>query len=199
MTNIYYDTEFIDDGYTIEPISIGMITDDGSSLYRICASQETLQRASSIPWLYENVVTNLPVVLRRKGDTVVPVIDPEHPDFANLASLGDTATDVAEFILSQPKPRLWADYGAYDHVLLAQLFGPMIEMPKGIPWFTHDLRTLMEFAGVTHKELPKLEIPATGGRPHNALFDAMELQLRYRWIYNHCAEGHALEYIAEKM
>ena len=33
------------------------------------------------------------------------------------------------------------DYGAYDHVALAQLSGPMVLLPDGVPMWTNDLRT----------------------------------------------------------
>src|SRR5690606_36243012 len=72
---------------------------------------------------------------------------------------------------------LWADYCAYDHVALAQLWGPMIHLPKGIPMYTNDIQTYARLAGVSHKDLPK----ATGDE-HHALADAPNVWDRYTHI-----------------
>lgn len=42
------------------------------------------------------------------------------------------------------KLRFWAYYADYDHVALCWLFGKMIELPKGFPKYTHDLKQLMD-------------------------------------------------------
>lgn len=66
---IFFDTEFIEDGKTIDLISIGMVRDDGEELYlenREC----NLSRAS--PWVTENV---LPYLTGDKWDR--RLLDPE--------------------------------------------------------------------------------------------------------------------------
>ena len=54
------------------------------------------------------------------------------------------ACEVRDFILSTgpevPHVELWADWGAYDHVALCQLWGRMIDLPEGVPMWTNDLR-----------------------------------------------------------
>ena len=42
---------------------------------------------------------------------------------------------------------LWAWIAAYDHVVLAQLWGDMRALPRPIPRFTHELRQRWEDAG----------------------------------------------------
>src|SRR5262249_40241896 len=59
---------------------------------------------------------------------------------------------------------LWAWYAAYDHVVLAQLWGAMPALPRAIPRFTKDLRQLWDERGQ-----PKL--PDAIGR-HDGLCDA---------------------------
>jgi hypothetical protein len=59
---------------------------------------------------------------------------------------------------------LWADYCAYDHVALAQLWGAMPALPREIPRFTKDLRQLWDDRG-------RPPLPTMSGR-HDALVDA---------------------------
>ena len=180
---IYYDFEFIEDGYTIEPISLGMYRNDGAMLYLVNNSPVTMQRAISIPWLYEHVVTQLPYTLDidRNLHMIRPIPNREHPDFTALVNLSDMAVMAEEFILSTPDVELWADYAAYDHVTLCQLFGPMIELPDGIPMFTHEFQQKVRYSGVDMSQCPSYEDPR-GRIEHHAMYDAAELAHRDHWI-----------------
>jgi hypothetical protein len=60
---------------------------------------------------------------------------------------------------------LWAWFAAYDHVALAQLWGPMTALPRAIPRFTRELRQRWDDAG-----RPPLPPKPTGA--HDALVDA---------------------------
>lgn len=97
-----------------------------------------------------------------------------------MASRDAIADGVHDFIVGQPGPvELWADYGAYDHVVLAQLFGTMMDLPDGVPMFTHELRQLWEDAG--RPEEPEQQ------DEHNALADA-----RYGMaLWRLCQSGRA--------
>ena len=53
---------------------------------------------------------------------------------------------------------LWAWYAAYDHVVLAQLWGPMPALPREIPRFTKDLRQLWDDRG-----RPRCRTPTAAG------------------------------------
>jgi hypothetical protein len=70
---------------------------------------------------------------------------------------------------------LWAWVGAYDHVALCQLWGPMPGLPKGIPRFTRELRQLWEDRGS-----PRL--PPRHRDVHDALVDARDQLRRFRLI-----------------
>lgn len=41
------------------------------------------------------------------------------------------------------QPEFWADYGAYDWVVICSLFGTMMDLPKGYPMFCRDLQQLI--------------------------------------------------------
>jgi len=169
--NYFYDTEFLDDGTTIELISIGIVQDDGSEYYAVNSDMDE-KRLKDQRWLCENVIPHLPLagdgkVSRHTGgggwywslDTRSTVVKPkwvianEVRDFILCGTMGDRIS-------------LWADYAAYDHVALAQLWGPMMNLPDGIPMWTHDIQQLLETLPATFQK-PKQE-----SGEHNALADA---------------------------
>lgn len=158
---IFYDTEFLEDGNTIQLLSIGMVREDGKSYYGVVADPFLITQAARDSWLEKNVVSQLPY--RRYGD--VWDFNAGHEDYKALKFRWVIREDVKSFIMNTPAPELWAYYGAYDHVVLCQLFGRMIELPRGIPMFTNDLMTEINRAGN-----PRL--PDEPERLHNALADA---------------------------
>lgn len=162
MTKIYYDTEFIEDGKTIDLISIGMIAEDGREYYAVSDSFNW-RKFRKNPWLMENVLPGLPR-LPSELRSIYPkmLIDKSSPV---VKSRDRIANEVRRFISNTSKPELWAWYGAYDHVALCQLFGPMIKLPVGIPMFTNDLKQECERLG--NPDMPKQEVGN-----HNALYDA---------------------------
>lgn len=165
---IFHDWEFYEDGVRIYPISVGMVAEDGRELYRVNAEMPAPLIADR-PWLMENVVPHIPTRTDYVADKPVGVsLDWLAPEVRPLSVIRQ---DVLEFIVHTPDPELWAWYGAYDHVCLAQLFGPMVSMPQAIPWFTNDIRTLALLAD-SGAPLVQLEAPQHQGRQHHALDDA---------------------------
>ena len=55
-TRVWFDTEFIEDGRTIELVSIGMVREDGETYYAEVAGVD-YSRAD--PWLHANVFPHL--------------------------------------------------------------------------------------------------------------------------------------------
>lgn len=151
----FYDTEFHEDGKTIDLISIGIVAEDGREYYAVNRSADWL-RIKRHSWLMDNVVQHL-------------------PNSGTWKPKRQIAQEVKDFLLASTPPELWAWFCAYDHVVLAQLFGPMIDLPEGIPMYTHDLRALVDY-------LPDDELPKQAGGVHDALEDA-------RWVKQ--AHAHA--------
>ncbi|MEU3162218.1 3'-5' exoribonuclease domain-containing protein [Streptomyces griseoincarnatus] len=187
---IFYDTEFIDDGTTIDLVSIGMVREDGAELYAV-SSEFNVAKLKANPWLVDNVWPSLPT-RRHEGTRCAACrpsgpghLDLNHPDVRSRAQI---ARLVEDFILGPdhrttgelPDVELWAYYSAYDHVALAQLWGPMINLPQGIPMQTDDIVTLAKLAGLTPKDLPK---QADGH--HNALADARHNRVMADYIADH--------------
>ncbi|MEU6597860.1 hypothetical protein [Streptomyces flaveolus] len=170
---IFYDTEFIEDGRHIDLISIGMVAEDGREYYAV-NREMPVRKIRKHKWLVENVVPYLP---KGHGDARIHMpkrwlfhyADPVVKHRATIAK------QVAQFIQATPDPQLWAWYGAYDHVALAQLFGPMIDLPDGIPMWTNDLR----------QECERLGNPTLPEQPdgvHNALADARHNRVRAQYL-----------------
>jgi hypothetical protein len=181
----WYDTEFLEDGRTIELISIGIIAEDGREYYAV---NDELANSPARPfrgrlarrvkrhdWLMANVVPSLP---KPSGDWNIHMPKSWLFDFHNSAvkSLARIADEVASFLLADgAQPELWADYGAYDHVRLCQLWGRMIDLPSGIPMFTRDIQQEAARLGVE-------DLPQQDQGLHNALADARHCAVRWQYL-----------------
>lgn len=148
---IWYATDFLDDGLTIDLISIGMVAEDGRELYAV-SSEFDQSAVRQHGWLMANVWPSLPIRKNRLGERGMDRLDITHPDVRPRTQI---ARLVAEFILAAPNPELWAYYSAYHHVAVAQLFGSMRTLPDGVPMQTDDLVTEAKRLGLTTDELPK--------------------------------------------
>lgn len=126
---IFFDTEFIEDGKTIDLISIGMVREDGRRFY-VENSECDFSRSSD--WVKENVVPHL------SGGT-------------SLATRAEIREAVFDF--AGEKPEFWAYYADYDWVVLCQLFGRMIDLPEGWPMYCRDLKQLLD--GMGNPKVPK--------------------------------------------
>jgi hypothetical protein len=166
---VTYDFEFLEDGSTIDPISLGMVREDGSEYYAVFRDMP-FGPISRSPWLMVNVMPSLPV---RTGHS--DPWDRDHPDFKHVKSRDQIRQDVLRFLMETPNPSLWAWYAAYDHVVLAQLFGRMIDMPIGIPQRTNDIAQEWERLGYPI-------MPEQPGGNHNALQDARFNLVRMLWL-----------------
>lgn len=159
---IFYDTEFLENGSTIRLISIGMVREDGKSLYRVVQDYSVMRDVFYHPWLAANVAPSLPYEMTEDGVALIY----NHKDYRKVATKHKIAEDVKNFVLSTPNPELWAYYGAYDHVALCQLFGRMIDLPAGFPMYTNDLKSEIVRLGNPY-------YPEQQEGHHNALSDAI--------------------------
>ncbi|KAB7761207.1 3'-5' exoribonuclease domain-containing protein [Mycolicibacterium mucogenicum] len=179
MTVYCYDTEFLDDGRTIELISIGIVADDGREYYAANSDMQMERiKEPANAWLVRNVLPHLPIVGRAALERYLAHPQGQHPKPSiSTVDLDRTSTlvkpkwvianEVREFLLADGDDvELWAYYAAYDHVALAQLWGPMMNLPKGIPMWTHDLMQLLEQLS------DGFVMPEQVGDEHHALADA---------------------------
>ncbi|MFI0406615.1 hypothetical protein [Actinomadura sp. 3N508] len=169
---IYYDCEFIEAGpdHPIELVSIGLVADDGREFYAVSSEFDT-RRLLANPWLVANVWPSLPQRQDPPGHRCRCIhghLDLDHPDVQPRAQI---ASAVHTFIAATPDPVLCAWYGAYDHVVLCQLWGSMVDLPPGVPMWTYDLRQETERLG-------NPQLPEQPEGLHNALADARHNKVR---------------------
>lgn len=156
MTRWFYDTEFHEDGKTIDLISIALVSDTGGEYYAV-SNQFDEERCNE--WVKANVLPHL-------------------PPRETWKSRQQIAEEIRALLLANgDKPELWAYFGDYDHVALCQLYGRMIDLPKGFPFFTLDLKQMMRAHAVSKEQLP-----AQSGTEHDALADARWNLAAYRWM-----------------
>jgi hypothetical protein len=163
----FYDTEFIEDGRTIELISIGVVAEDGREYYAVSTEFDP-ERAGS--WVRANVLPKLPPPASQLWRSRSRI----RADLEEFFGVSGVSGVVAHG--PGPDPiELWAWVAAYDHVALCQLWGSMPALPRAIPRFTRELRQLWEDRGS-----PRM--PPRPRDAHDALVDAREQLRRYRLI-----------------
>lgn len=172
----WYDTEFLEDGRTIELISIGILAEDGREYYAVVKDADW-KRINKDEWLRRNVLVSLP---RFYGDARLHYSSRRNPmsldfgarEFKPRAVIAD---EVSSFLSAGERAELWADYGAYDHVVLCQLWGRMIDLPDGLPMYTNDIQQEARRLGVT-------DLPQQADGLHNALADARHCRERWQFL-----------------
>jgi len=170
---VFYDTEFHENGVKrpIEFISIGMVRDDGEEYYAI-STAVMWHAVYQHEWLRNNVLTQLPGKVKSYGNgggTFEP--DLSTGLFKPRAQIAQEVADFCYVAYGQKRDdtRLYADFGGYDHVVLAQLFGTMMDLPDHMPMFTRD------FQQINAMLRPGYTPPPQASDEHHALADA-------RWL-----------------
>lgn len=168
LTRYTYGTEFLDDGKTIELISIGIVCLDDARQYYAVNRGADWTRIMKTPWLVKNVVPHLPTLsddqwfqLFLDGAGPLDISDP------HVKWKSDIAREVCDFFYADGRgeDRKRRELWAYDHVALAQLWGPMMDLPRGIPMFTRDIKDWA--IRLDDPKLPKQE-----DEEHSAIADA---------------------------
>ena len=166
----FYDLEFLEDGETIDLISIGIVDSNGREYYAVNGDMD-IDRIHRHEWLRENVVPHLPLT---RGHVTFTGRDWDLDwDSGCVKDQWQIAQEVSDFLIPDEEGlQLWADYGAYDHVRLMQLWGPMIEKPEHLPMWTHDLQQYAESV-CNRFEVDIQPQPRADRTAHNALHDAL--------------------------
>jgi hypothetical protein len=152
----FYDTEFIEDGTTIDLVSIGVVDERGREFYAVSTEFNPTKAG---PWVRDHVLDKLP--------------SPADPAWCDRATI---RTNLLRFLQrDRERVELWAWFAAYDHVALAQLWGDMPALPRELPRFTRELRQRWEDVG-------KPALPPPPSDAHDALADARHNLVRWRVI-----------------
>lgn len=177
---LYLDTEFSEDGWTIDLISIALVSETGQEFYRQNASAD-LRAANQ--WVRDNVIPRLwPCPQNIPGPRHIygPCVDPT----CVWRPRRKIADELLRWVLQQcterasPGLEFWGYYADYDWVALCQLFGRMVDLPSGWPMYCRDLKQLAD-------DLGNPLLPAEGKNEHNALSDARWNRLAHEFLMQH--------------
>lgn len=127
----WFDTEFIEDGRTIDLVSIGIVSEDGRRYYAVSSEFDPNKACQ---WVKDNVLNQLLTWEYRKPRVQI-------------------AQEIREFV--GEKPEFWAYYGAYDWVSLCQLYGTLMQLPDGWPKYCRDLKQWCDM--LDNPKLPEQE------------------------------------------
>ena len=148
----FLDTEFIEDGKTIDLMSIGIVREDGKTYYAESFECD-LNKASQ--WVQDNVIPHL------KGKQFIK-------------QRKTIKQDILNFVKGDEHIEFWGYFAAYDWVVFCQLFGRMIDLPADFPFYCNDFKQVMH-----EHNIKKEDLNIINQQEHNALSDAQELQDMY--------------------
>lgn len=146
---IFVDTEFIEDGKTIDLISIGLVREDGNHVYLI---SNEFDESKASDWVRINVLSKITA-----------------NELANAVSRATIAEVILRF--AGESPEFWGYYADYDWVAICQLYGTMMQLPNGWPMFCMDLKQEAVRRGVC--------LPKQPPGQHRAIDDAFWVKHAY--------------------
>jgi hypothetical protein len=161
--NIFFDTEFHDDGNNVELISIGLVSETGHTYY---AENAEYDRSRATDWLKDNVIPHLgnnPKPLKQIRHEIIYWIQKE---------LNNFHYDTINF---------WAFFSTWDWYLFVRTVssnGLLMGLPAEYPQFCNDLQSYATFLG---KPYSRFEISHTL-EDHHALNDARWNKLYYDYL-----------------
>jgi hypothetical protein len=161
---VFFDTEFTDLKQQATLISIGLISETEHTFYAEFNDYPAEQVSA---WVAEHVV---PYLQYPKLSSLTPPLSLQSHGMKASRPVIRVALD--QWLAQFDQVEMWADYPAYDWVLLSDLFGGSLNLPPHISRNAFDLATLLKVAGID----PTCDRKALCNRPdatlHNALDDA---------------------------
>lgn len=146
---VFIDSEFIEDGLTISPVSLAFVKEGGESLYIVI---QGCDYSKANAWVRANVLPNL---MRSQSLMLLTV---------------EEARDVIVSFVGRD-PEFWGYYCDYDWVMLCQVFGDMGALPASWPEFCLDLKQRLYEMSVLYPGCHGIR-SVEGSVAHNALSDA---------------------------
>lgn len=116
----FLDTEFIEQPYTIQLISIGIVCEDGREYYAISSE---FDESLANDWVKEHVISRLEPIERKP--------------------LKQIKQEILDFVIDK-KPEFWGYYADYDWVAFCWIFGRMVDLPKHFPMYCRDIKQLAD-------------------------------------------------------
>ncbi|MEU8545357.1 hypothetical protein AB0C52_36060 [Streptomyces sp. NPDC048717] len=177
-----YDCEFIEEPGRRDLISIGLVGPDEKTYYAV-NSKIPVGRIRRHPWLMANVVPHLPgsradlAHPRRPWPRRPRLFAPYAPEVKPPQQI---AAEGLNFLRSYPRGcELYGWCPAFDHVVLAWLWGTMADPPEGVPWCTRDIGQDAARLGV---DLKGDQAPPRLREAHHSLGDAWHQRHLRHWL-----------------
>lgn len=171
------DWEFIEDGKTIDPLSVGMVREDGKEYYAEFANAN-IELAN--PWVKEHVLPNLKSYVSTQSHLFTELdLKVNNPGFlAKSNSL--IKYEITNFLGDHPE--FWGYFCDYDWVVFCQLWGRMVDLPSYLPMYCLDVKQEMYC-----KQISKEWIEEDHPQPttHNALDDARWIRDAALWVWSY--------------
>ena len=204
ITKLFFDMEFTGLHQNTTAISIGIVSDKGSTFY---AELTDYDKSQVTPWVQENVIdkpTLKKLFAEKYPDGKGEVKETRYPEGDDTAWVMDNAEVhfqyegttsglvvmfegwLAEITKGEPV-EMWSDVLAYDWMLFNKLFAKYDNdgyphLPDNICYIPFDIATLMKAKGVdpdtSREEFAGLE----GDKKHNALWDAEVIKECYNKV-----------------
>lgn len=171
----FLDTEFIE-GYrnvedkklhVVELISIGMVCEDGRELYAI---SNEFDHSKANDFVREHVLTpefNHFSINRGSYDLNCMQLKTQHG-----MPIPAIRRKITQFVNPEVDKNIefYGYFSDYDWVVFASIFGTMMDLPKGFPFYCLDLKQMMHERGLS-SDWKRENCPDPTGE-HNALVDA---------------------------
>lgn len=159
----------MENGRTIELLSIGLVRDDGREYY---AEFNEADYSNANQWVKENVIPYL------NGWT--------NPLSESIKPRALIAKEIQHFV--GMRPEFWGWYADYDWVALCQVYGTMMALPQTWPMYCRDLKQWAD-------QLGNLEIPGSLRvdaelNEHHALHDARWNRMVYELLNARAKAAH---------
>ena len=153
----FFDTEFMERDGHVELLSIGIVKRyPGQREDYFYGINEYADESRANKFVRENVL---------------PSLADEHfdccPVGGHLWDLGKRIEGFLQVGTDGPPLEAWAYYADYDWVAFCSMWGEMVSLPKGMPWFCMDVKQYAEMIGVQRDDLPAGPVAE-----HHALVDA---------------------------
>ena len=190
-TKLFIDLEFTGLHQATTPISLGIISECGKTIY---AEFTDYDRSQLNDWLEENIIPNTWVAVHEPITSMGEVVgDSRWADVHVFGSSDYIKPFLEKWLLQFEKIVIWSDCLAYDWVLFNQIWGHAFSIPENIYYIAMDICTVFEMNNIDpdisreeyceietfREERTKVLYNDFKSVKHNALWDAFIIRECY--------------------
>jgi len=178
-TKIFFDTEFTGLHKNTTLISIGLVSECGSTFY---AELTDYDKSQIDEWLQTNVIDNLIHNKYKEYHEGLAHTSPEVIHITLKCDKEKLKVELEKWLSRFEKIEMWSDCLAYDWVLFNDIFGTAFDIPKNVYYIPFDICTSFAENGIdpdiSREEFAYGNLPIPN-KKHNALFDAEVIKKCY--------------------